>query len=188
MFDVILDPRSSILNPLSSILFSDPGARKQVAGSLQNQVFGRIGSVAGPILVDLIGRVLPTQDDLVTATVVQNEVVTFSVTVPIGLGLILLRHQMGVFPASGMYAQDLARFEEIAVVADPIKLELARGVAVLIEKRMAELHCLEVNRVVADVLNIHPFAEKRFRTSRFKNALIFTTLFACRIRLGLNNL
>src|SRR5262249_35133218 len=107
---------------------------------------------------------------------------------PIGPGLIFGRHQMGVFPASAMYAQDLAGFEGITVVADPIKLQIARGVAVLVEKRVAELHCLEANHVVADILYIHPFAEKRFQTSRFETVLVFATLFACRIRLGLNNL
>src|SRR2546427_2176122 len=99
----ILDPRSSILDPRSSILLSDPGARKQVAGSFKNQVFGRIGRVAGPILMDLINRVLPAQDDLIAAAVVQNEVVIFGVTVPIDSSLILGRHQMGIFPASAVY-------------------------------------------------------------------------------------
>src|SRR5262245_45836304 len=107
--------RSSILDAilasLSSILFRDPGARKQVAGPFQNQVFGWIRRVACPILMNLISRILPAQDDLVTATIVQNEVVAFSITVPVSPGLILWRHQIRVIPASAMYAQDLARFE-----------------------------------------------------------------------------
>src|SRR5262245_33291779 len=138
--------------------------------------------------MDLINLVLPAQDDLVAAAIVQNEVVAFGVAMPIGPGLILGRHQMSVFPASAMNAQDLAGFEGITVVADPIKLQLTRGVAVLVEYRMAELHCLEINRVVADILHVHPFAEKRFRAPRFETVLSFATLFACRIRLGLNYL
>src|SRR5215510_5764892 len=184
----ILYPLSSILYPLSSILFRDPGAGKQIAGPFQNQVFGWIGRVAGPILMNLISRVLPAQDDLVAAAIVQDEVVAFSITVPVSPGLILWRHQISVIPASAMYAQDLARFEGGDVIADPIKLQLARGVAIIVEKRVAELHRLEVNHLVADVLHVHPFAEKRLRTSRFENVLILATLFASRIRLGLNNL
>src|SRR5215467_12226176 len=111
--------RSSILDPLSSILFRDPGARKQVAGPFQNQVFGRIGRVASPILMNLISRILPAEDDLVAAAIVQDEVVAFSITVPVSPGLILWRHHISFFPASAMYAQDLARFERVAVIADP---------------------------------------------------------------------
>jgi hypothetical protein len=81
----------------------------------------------------------------------------------------------------------LARFEGGAVVAYPIKLKLTRGVAVIIEKRMADLHCLEANRVLADVLHVHPFAEKRLWTPHFETALIFASILARRIRLGLNN-
>src|SRR4030095_3492145 len=178
----------AILDPLSSILFRDLGARKQVAGPFQNQVFGWIGREAGPILMNLISRILPTQDDLVAAAIVQDEVVGFSITVPVSPGLILWRHQISVIPASAMYAQDLARFEGVAVITDPIKLELARGVAILVKKRVAELHRLEVNHLVTDVLHVHPFSKKRLRTSRFENVLIFATFFARRIRLGLNNL
>src|SRR6266542_2973687 len=101
---------------------------------------------------------------------------------------ILYLRSSSATPAPAMYAQDLARFEGVAVIADPIKLQLARGVAILVEKRVAELHRLEVNHLVADVLHVHPFAEKRLRTSRFENVLILATLFARRIRLGLNNL
>src|SRR5262245_55547259 len=136
--------------------------------------------------MDLISRILPAQDDLVAAAIVQNEIVAFGITVPICPGLILWPHQISVFPASAMYAQDLTRFEGVAVVADPIKLQLARGVSVIIEKRRAELHRLEVNRVVPDVLQVHPFAYKRLRTFRFELVLIFAILFARRIRLGLN--
>src|SRR5215510_6991654 len=184
----ILYPLSSILYPLPSILFRDPGARKQIAGPFQNEVFGWIGRVAGPILMNLIRRVLPAHDDLVAAAIVQDEIIAFSIAVPISPGLILWRHHISVFPSSSMYAQDLARFEGIAIVADPIKLQLARGVAILVEKRVAKLHRLEVNHLDADVLHVHPFAEKRLRTSRFENALVFATLFARRVRLGLNNL
>src|SRR5688572_15754634 len=115
--------------------------------------------------MDVIAGILPAQDELVPTTVVQDKVVALSITMPINPGLILNRHQMRVFPASTMDTQNLAWFEHVAVVAYPIKLQLACGVAIVIKKRMAELHCLEVNGVYARVLHIHPFSKKRFRTS-----------------------
>src|SRR5215831_20054358 len=103
--------RSSILDPLSSILFRDPGARKQVAGPFQNQVLGRIGRVAGPILVNLISRILPAEDDLIAAAIVQDEVVAFGITVPVSPGLILWRHHISFFRRPPSLGQTWAGFK-----------------------------------------------------------------------------
>ena len=59
------------------------GLSEEVATSFQNHVFGWIWREAGPVLLDPVVRVLPTQDDLIAAGVVQNEVVAFGVIVPV---------------------------------------------------------------------------------------------------------